>query len=303
MRELLSACALVVAASTSRSSSSSAALAAPRTAGGASSSSCDLALVTAAVVFSGGALSAVAVFYVWPIVLASVLPAGLGAVRCRGGRRRRLRRPSGCCSTSAGCDVDRAGRRDRVPPNWMLITVCLHVAAFLLIALLAGASRTALVRQHRRSSPGAKADTEAQLRRMQATNEQLRVDEREQPRLPAPSGRRRAHARRAGADRRRHRPAQRLRPHPQPQHRRLRGEGGSPARSTRPASRQLKELGLVESPGRRPQPTTTVTDPQVGRLLKAVEKDGFHGFLVAPLRGQERAARRRLPALPRTTRP
>ena len=61
-----------------------------------------------------------------------------------------------------------------VPPNWMLITVCLHVAAFLLIALLAGRLATALVRSTVQLS-AAKADTDEQLRRMQATNEQLRV--------------------------------------------------------------------------------------------------------------------------------
>ena len=36
----------------------------------------DLALVTAAIIFSGGALSAEGIFYVWPIVLSAVfLPA------------------------------------------------------------------------------------------------------------------------------------------------------------------------------------------------------------------------------------
>ena len=61
----------------------------------------DLALVTVAIIFSGGALSSLAVFYVWPIVLATV--------SCRSGRRTlprwRPARPtpaSGSCSTSAG---------------------------------------------------------------------------------------------------------------------------------------------------------------------------------------------------------
>ena len=56
----------------------------------------------------------------------------------------------------------------------MLITVCLHIAAFLLIALLAGRLATALMRTTVQLST-AKADTDEQLRRMQATNEQLRV--------------------------------------------------------------------------------------------------------------------------------
>ena len=61
-----------------------------------------------------------------------------------------------------------------VPSTWMLITVCLHVAAFLLVALLAGRLATALMSTTVQLTT-AKADTDAQLRRMQATNEQLRV--------------------------------------------------------------------------------------------------------------------------------
>ena len=62
----------------------------------------------------------------------------------------------------------------QAPPNWMLISTCLHVAAFLLVALLAGRLATALVRTTVQLG-GAKADAEAQLVRMRAVNEQLRV--------------------------------------------------------------------------------------------------------------------------------
>src|SRR5665647_1024074 len=60
------------------------------------------------------------------------------------------------------------------PSRWMLISVSLRVAAFLLIALLAGRLATALVRGTVEISR-AKANTEAQLRRMRAANDQLHV--------------------------------------------------------------------------------------------------------------------------------
>jgi signal transduction histidine kinase len=47
--------------------------------------------------------------------------------------------------------------------------------------------------------------------------------------------------------------------------------------------RRYKELGIVEVATAGAQRYEAVTDPQVGRLLKAMEKDGYHGFLVAPL--------------------
>ena len=47
--------------------------------------------------------------------------------------------------------------------------------------------------------------------------------------------------------------------------------------------RRYKELGIVEVARTGAERYDTVTDAQVGRLLKAMEKDGFHGFLAAPL--------------------
>jgi signal transduction histidine kinase len=46
---------------------------------------------------------------------------------------------------------------------------------------------------------------------------------------------------------------------------------------------RMRELGLVDLAGDGAQRCEAVTDPRVGRVLKAVEKDGYHGFLVAPL--------------------
>ena len=60
----------------------------------------------------------------------------------------------------------------------------------------------------------------------------------------------------------------------------------------------MKELGIADVAKVGARLLEAVTDPQVGRLLKAAEKGGFHGFLVAPLEAKQRAARRDLPALP-----
>ena len=52
---------------------------------------------------------------------------------------------------------------------------------------------------------------------------------------------------------------------------------------TSDAVRRYKDLGIVDVAGTGAERYETVTDPQVGRLLKAMEKDGFRGFLAAPL--------------------
>lgn len=240
----------------------------------------DLALVTAGVVFSGGALSPTAVFYVWPIVLSSVfLPAWV---------------PYAAAAAAAGAyavvwllqraalvDVTAMVAEKSLPSSWLLIVVSLHAAAFLLIALLAGRLAHALVRNTVQLS-GAKADTDAQLRRMQATNEQLRV---------------------MGESSRvflRHQDVAGLIPDALAQFAGASGMkagfalilnhntgdfedravvGGISADSVR----RYKDLGIVEIAKEGAQRYETVTDPRIGRLLKAVEKDGFHGFVAAPL--------------------
>ncbi len=47
--------------------------------------------------------------------------------------------------------------------------------------------------------------------------------------------------------------------------------------------RKMRELGLAEAATAGVRRCEEVTDSQMGRLLKAVEKDGFRGFLLAPL--------------------
>ena len=179
-------------------------------------------------------------------------------------------------------DVSALVAEIQVPPNWMLITVFLHVAAFMLVALLSGRLAQALIGSTAQLS-GAKADTEAQLRRMQATNEQLRVMSESSRVFLRHQDVRRAHPGGARPDRRRDRRAQRLRAHPQPQHAATSRSARSSASVTSDAVRRYKELGIVDVAEDRRRALRAVTDPQVGRLLKAMEKDGFRGFLAAPL--------------------
>ncbi|MCX6363716.1 MAG: hypothetical protein NTW58_06025, partial [Actinobacteria bacterium] len=240
----------------------------------------DLVLVTVAIIFSGGALSSLAVFYVWPIVLATVfLPvwapyAAAGAAGAAYAGVWELQHAGWLHTTAMVAEIN-------VPPNWMLITVCLHVAAFLLIALLAGRLATALMRTTVQLST-AKADTDEQLRRMQSTNEQLRVMS-ESSRVFL-----------------RHQEVDALMPEALTQ---IMGASGISAGFALVLNhnsgefedkaeqgpldaalvRKLKDLGIADVAKAGAKVHESVTDPQVGRLLKAAEKAGFHGFITAPL--------------------
>ena len=246
----------------------------------------DLALVTAGVIFAGGALSAEGIFYVWPIVLSAVfLPAWAPYVT------------AGAASAAyivvwelqhiGWLNVSALVAEIQVPPNWMLITVFLHVAAFMLVALLSGRLAQALLGSSAQLS-GAKADTEEQLRRMQATNEQLRVmSESSRVFLRHQDVGRlvpEALTQIAGATAMRNGFALVLN--------RNTGDfeerallGGVSAEEVR----RYKELGIVDVSEAGAARHETVTDPQVGRLLKEMEKDGFRGFLVAPLEAKHEA--------------
>ena len=240
----------------------------------------DLALVTAGVIFAGGALSAEGVFYVWPIVFSAVfLPAWAPYAA------------AGAASAAyvtvwefqhvGWLDVSALVAEIQVPPNWMFITVFLHVAAFMLVALLSGRLAQALIGSTEQLS-SAKADTEEQLRRMQATNEQLRV---------------------MGESSRvflRHQDVGGLVPEALAQIAGATGVLSGFSLILNPNSkdfderavlggitsdnvRRYKEFGIVEVARAGAERYDAVTDPTVGRLLKAMEKDGYHGFLIAPL--------------------
>ena len=240
----------------------------------------DLALVTAAVSYSGGALSPAAVFYVWPIILATVfLPvwapyataAAAGAAYAGVWALERFDIQSGSTMVP---EADASS-------TWMLITVCLHVAAFLLVALLAGRLASALVRSTVQLT-NAKADTDAQLRRMKATNEQLRVMS-ESSRVFL-----------------KHQDVDSLMPDALRQVMGATGTGAGFALVLNHNTgehdikaavgtydeaiiRRLRELGIVELAAGGAARFDTITDQSMARLLKIVEKEGFHGFLAAPL--------------------
>jgi signal transduction histidine kinase len=239
----------------------------------------DIAVVTAGVVFSGGALSAVSVFYVWPIVLASVfLPAWV---------------PYAAAVVSGGAyagvwALQRAGSLDDTTviaadasQSWMLLVVCLHAAAFLLVALLAGRLATTLVRSTAQLG-ATKADVEDQLRASTLANERLRVMN-ESSRVFM-----------------RHQHVDDLAPDILSHIAGAAGLKAGVALVHNPNTddfeekaalgeaevglvRRFKDLGLVELSRGGIRICSDAPDQQVARMLKLAEKDGFHGFVVAPL--------------------
>ena len=239
----------------------------------------DIAVVTAGVVFSGGALSAVSVFYVWPIVLASVfLPAWVpyAAAVVSGSAYAGvwvLQR-----ADSLGVTTVKAAHESQ---SWMLLVVCLHVAAFLLVALLAGRLATTLVRNAAQLG-ATKGDLEGQLRASTLANERLRVMN-ESSRVFM----RHQHVDDLAPDILRH----------------IAGAAGLKAgvalvhnpntddfeekaalgEAELGLVRRFKDLGLVELSRGGIRVCSDAPDQQVARMLKVAEKDGFHGFVIAPL--------------------
>ncbi len=240
----------------------------------------DLLLVSVALIFAGGALSAEGVFYVWPIVFSAVfLPAW--APYLAAGAASALYAGIWGLQHAGWLSVPALVAEIQAPPNWMLISVFLHIAAFMLVALLSGRLAQALIGTSAEAA-GAKADTEEQLRRLRATNEQLRVM---------------SESSRAFL---RHQDVSGLVPEALAQITAVTGSrtgfalilnhnsGDYEERAviggvTSDQVRRYKELGLMEVARAGAQRYEDVTGPQVGRLLKAMEKDGYLGFLVAPL--------------------
>ena len=133
----------------------------------------DTLLITAAVFFTGGVLSSVAVFYLWPIVSASLLlPPWTPYVTA-----------AACTLLYAGIWAFQAAgllvndstveSTTEIPTNWFGTTVGIRIAAFLLIALLTGMLAQALLKSNEELR-GAKLRAEGQLTQMRLTNEQLR---------------------------------------------------------------------------------------------------------------------------------
>ncbi len=134
----------------------------------------DTVLITAAVVFTGGVLSSVAIFYLWPIVSASLLLPPWAAYVTAGVS-------SGLYIAIWVLQVGAVGpfvnsstiKPPVMPDNWSAQTVGIRVTAFLLIALLTGFIAQALTKTNAQLRD-AKLRAEGQLDRMKAVNEQLR---------------------------------------------------------------------------------------------------------------------------------
>ena len=155
-------------------------------------------------------------------VLGRVLPAWapyLVAVAASVALRRRLGTAARRRALGLG-----AGRRVlKVPPNWMLITVFLHIAGVHARALLSGRLAQALIGSSAEAAGARQTPRSSCAACRPLPTSSCACMRREQPRIPPPPGRERPGARGARADLGGDGLARRLRPHPQPQLRRLRG--------------------------------------------------------------------------------
>ncbi len=239
----------------------------------------DFALVTGAVALNG-VLGYVPVFYVWPIILGGLFLSAWGPYLTAGAASAAyvilwLRLEDAVLDMRP---IDVAGR---LGDDRALVALTVYVTAYLLIALLMGRIATVLARTARGLS-AAKADTEEQLRRLRAGNEQLR----------AMSEGSRAFLR--------HQEVDDLMP--EALHL-IAGAAGLRAGFALVLNRnsgdldqkallddlddtfihKLRELGIVDVAMDGARLYDSVSDARTGRLLKAVENHGYHGLVVAPL--------------------
>jgi signal transduction histidine kinase len=244
----------------------------------------DIVLVTAGIVACGWTLGALGVFYVWPIVLAGVfLPAwaSYAAAAVAGAGYITIWRLQ-----QAGWLVPPVALPHiSVPADWATVIVSLHVAAFLIVALLSGRLAAALVRGSSRLAE-AKADTEAHLERIRAANQQLST-------MCASSG-----------VFLRHREVGTLIPEALKRIADLSGlrtgfvlilnprtgeweEAGRQGDIAPNLVAQMKDLGITVIAGGEMRHCEVATNDQDRRLLKTIERNGFHGFLVVPLEAND----------------
>ena len=137
----------------------------------------DTVLITAAIVFTGGVLSSMAIFYVWPIVSASLLlPAWASYVTAAVSSALYITVWVLQMGAVAPFLNSSTIKPPLMPDNWSTQTVGIRVTAFLLIALLTGFLAQALTKSNSQLRV-AKLRAEGQLDRMKAVNEQLRAIE------------------------------------------------------------------------------------------------------------------------------
>ena len=240
----------------------------------------DIALVTAGIVACGWTLGALGVFYVWPIVLAGVfLPvwASYAAAAVAGASYIAVWRLQQAGWLAPPVALPQIG----VPADWATVIVSLHVTAFLIVALLSGRLAAALVRGSSRIAE-AKAETEAHLERIRAANQQLSA-------MCASSG-----------VFLRHREVGTLMPEALARIADLSGlrtgfvlilnprtgeweEAGRQGDMEPVLVGQMRDLGISAVGGGGIHLCEAATNDHERRLLKAIERDGFHGFLAVPL--------------------
>jgi signal transduction histidine kinase len=244
----------------------------------------DVAFITFAVFFGGGVVSPVAVFYIWPIIIASILLPPLAAYLS-----------VGACSilyaglwvlqTGVGLDNHSTIAISSLPINWVNQQVSIYLAAFLLLAFLTGSLAHAVYAANRRLAD-AKAELEEQLGRMASVNEQLR----------AVGDSSRVFLRFQDLDE--------LMPHAVANLGTVANssigfalivnpatgdadERGNPGQVSASLVAKLKDIGVLELAKNGVAYCAAATDPRSAKLLKALEGDGLHGLLVVPLEAKE----------------
>ncbi|HJW76927.1 MAG TPA: HAMP domain-containing sensor histidine kinase [Thermoleophilia bacterium] len=245
----------------------------------------DTILVTAAVVYTGGVVSAVAIFYLWPIISASLLlppwAAYVAAAACSG-----LYTATWALQRAGVLVNDSTIADGHFPPTWTDQTVAIGLAAFLLIALLTGMLSHALSKTNGELL-AAKGEAEEQLAKVRATNERLRTMEEISQVFP------------------RYHSLQELMPpavaklaglvnvqdgfclvrNPSTNEDLVHGRLGA---VTDELVERLKDIGVAEHVDAEAPRICAIGDgARASLLIKAVEKEGFHDLLLAPLNSKE----------------
>jgi signal transduction histidine kinase len=244
----------------------------------------DTLFVTAAVFFGGGVVSPVAVFYIWPIIIASVLLPPVAAyltVALSSGLYAGL----WLLQTAEHVQTDATISTDLLPAHWANEQVSIYLAAFLLLAFLSGSLAHALYGANRRLAL-AKGEVEAQLSKMATVNEQLRaVGESSRVFLrhqdidslmpdalatlgkvvASSNGFALIHNANTGED----------------------DERGTLGDVSAALITRLKEIGLLDLATDGVAYCSTASDTRSAHLLKVLEKDGHHSLLAVPLHAKE----------------
>jgi len=133
----------------------------------------DAALITVGVICTGGVLSGVAIFYLWPIILASLLLAPWASYLVAAGVSLLYGTLWGLEHLGIAVTPSTVGTGP-LPPEWHAQTVGIRLAGFLLIGLMTGMLARALQRSNRRLH-SANERAEEQLSELRVANRRLRA--------------------------------------------------------------------------------------------------------------------------------